>query len=110
MLSCVRTSRPTCRRLASVRFAQGPVSSQAHAVADQTSDVGRKRTDRYGARRAEKQIRDRIKSHALHDVSSKNYDRWNYMSEKRAGMARWDRFVRALLAKKSGRKDLKQAA
>ncbi len=56
-----------------------------------------------------KEIRDRIQNHALHDVSSKNYDRWNYMPEKRAGMARWDRFVRALLAK-SGRKALKQAA
>ena len=47
-----------------------------------------------------KEIRDRIQNHALHDVSSKNYDRWNYMPEKRAGMARWDKFVRTLLAKK----------
>ena len=57
-----------------------------------------------------KEIRDRLQNHALHDVSSKNYDRWNYMPEKRAGMARWDRFVRALLAKKPGRKDVRQAA
>ena len=51
-----------------------------------------------------KEIRDRIQNHALHDVSSKNYDRWNYMPEKRAGMARWDRFVRALLARKAQKK------
>lgn len=44
-----------------------------------------------------KEIRDRLQNHALQDVSSKSYDRWNYMREKRAGMARWDRFVRALL-------------
>jgi integrase len=47
-----------------------------------------------------KEIRDRIQNHALQDVSSKSYDRWNYMREKRAGMEKWDKFVRALLAKK----------
>lgn len=57
-----------------------------------------------------KGIRDRIQNHALQDVSSKSYDRWNYMPEKRAGMARWDRFVRALLVKKSGQKRTAKAA
>ena len=45
-----------------------------------------------------KQIRDRLQNHALQDVSSKNYDRWNYMPEKRAAMAKWDNFVRNILA------------
>ncbi|HEV2506803.1 MAG TPA: tyrosine-type recombinase/integrase [Mesorhizobium sp.] len=53
-----------------------------------------------------KEIRDRIQNHTLQDVSSKHYDRWNYMAEKRAGMAKWDKFVRAMLA----RKRLKAAA
>ncbi|AFK54009.1 integrase family protein [Tistrella mobilis KA081020-065] len=57
-----------------------------------------------------KEIRDRIQNHALQDVSSKNYDRWNYMPEKRAGMRRWDKFVRALLAKKAARKSDRKAA
>ncbi|WP_119304757.1 tyrosine-type recombinase/integrase [Dongia deserti] len=47
-----------------------------------------------------KEIRDRLQNHALQDVSSKSYDRWNYMREKRAGMKKWDRFVTALLTKK----------
>jgi len=47
-----------------------------------------------------KEIRDRLQNHALQDVSSKHYDRWQYMVEKRVGMAKWDRFVRAMLAKK----------
>ncbi|MNL25054.1 hypothetical protein D3C87_1465170 [compost metagenome] len=47
-----------------------------------------------------KEIRDRLQNHALQDVSSKHYDRWNYMVERRAGMAKWDKFVRARLAKK----------
>jgi integrase len=53
-----------------------------------------------------KEIRDRIQNHALQDVSSKNYDRWNYMPEKRTGMAKWDKFVRVML----GRKRRKMAA
>ncbi len=44
-----------------------------------------------------KEIRDRLQNHALQDVSSKSYDRWNYMREKRAGMAKWDGFVRGVL-------------
>ncbi|MCV0415756.1 MAG: tyrosine-type recombinase/integrase [Brevundimonas sp.] len=47
-----------------------------------------------------KEIRDRLQNHAMRDISSKHYDRWNYMVEKRAGMAKWDKFVRAMLAKK----------
>jgi integrase len=44
-----------------------------------------------------KEIRDRIQNHTLQDVSSKSYDRWGYMPEKRAAMQTWDRFVRRLL-------------
>ena len=47
-----------------------------------------------------KEIRDRIQNHTLQDVSSKSYDRWNYMREKRTGMAKWDKFVRAMLSRK----------
>ncbi|MAW86462.1 MAG: integrase [Phyllobacteriaceae bacterium] len=51
-----------------------------------------------------KEIRDRIQNHALHDVSSKNYDRWHYMPEKRQGMEQWDQFVRDMLDKKESTK------
>jgi integrase len=47
-----------------------------------------------------KEIRDRIQNHTLQDVSSKSYDRWSYMPEKRAGMNRWDKFLTTLLRKK----------
>lgn len=46
-----------------------------------------------------KEIRDRIQNHTLQDVSSKSYDRWNYMPEKRAGMDTWNAFVASLLRK-----------
>lgn len=47
-----------------------------------------------------KEIRDRIQNHALQDVSSKSYDRWNYMPEKREGMEKWNTFVTTLLDRK----------
>jgi integrase len=46
-----------------------------------------------------KEIRDRIQNHTLQDVSSKNYDRWTYMPEKRAAMETWNKFVAGLLRK-----------
>ena len=47
-----------------------------------------------------KEIRDRLQNHTLQDVSSKSYDRWNYMPEKRAAMKKWNAFVQAMLNKK----------
>lgn len=47
-----------------------------------------------------KEIRDRIQNHTLQDVSSKAYDRWNYMPEKRAAMKQWNSFVRGVLSPK----------
>jgi integrase len=47
-----------------------------------------------------KEIRDRLQNHTLQDVSSKSYDRWNYMPEKRAAMKKWNVFVQAMLNKK----------
>ncbi|TIO99727.1 MAG: site-specific integrase, partial [Mesorhizobium sp.] len=55
-------------------------------------------------------IRDRLQNHTLQDVSSKSYDRWNYMPEKRAAMARWDKFVRDILVKKKRKAAFKEAA
>lgn len=46
-----------------------------------------------------KEIPDRLQNHALQDVSSKSYDRWHYMPQKRAAMKKWDAYVRTLLAR-----------
>ncbi|AXF51460.1 integrase [Erwinia phage Pavtok] len=43
------------------------------------------------------EIRDRLQNHARHDVSSRHYDRYSYMPEKREAMEIWDRFVRKML-------------
>lgn len=49
-----------------------------------------------------KEIRDRLENHALQDVNSKNYDSWHYMPKKRAGMAKWNKFVRSSGSRKEG--------
>ncbi|WP_265519674.1 hypothetical protein [Nitratireductor luteus] len=40
-----------------------------------------------------------------YDISSKTYDCRNYMPVKREPMERWDKFIRAILAKRQGRRD-----
>jgi integrase len=44
-----------------------------------------------------KEIRSRICNHTLQDVSSKHYDRYNMIKEKREGMATWDAYARNML-------------
>jgi integrase len=38
-----------------------------------------------------KSIRDKLQNHALQDVSSKHYDRYEYMPEKRIALESWER-------------------
>lgn len=44
-----------------------------------------------------KETRDRLQSHSLSDVSSKHYDRYDYLREKREAMQQWDRWLRKTL-------------
>ena len=37
-----------------------------------------------------KSIRDRLQNHALNDVSSKHYDRYDYLPEKRKALELWE--------------------
>lgn len=41
--------------------------------------------------------RDRIHGHARHDVSSKSYDRYGYLREKKAGLDKWDAWLTEIL-------------
>ncbi|NGM49389.1 tyrosine-type recombinase/integrase [Caulobacter sp. 602-2] len=50
-----------------------------------------------------KEIRDRIQNHTLQDISSKAYDRWNYMPEKRAAMKKWNAFILGVLGQTRGK-------
>ena len=45
-----------------------------------------------------KEDRDRFQNHALTDVSSRHYDRYDYLAEKRQVMAVWDAYLKSILA------------
>ena len=45
-----------------------------------------------------KEDRDRFQNHALTDVSSRHYDRYDYLAEKRQVMAVWDAYLTSILA------------
>ena len=47
-----------------------------------------------------KAIRDRLQGHALQDVSSKSYDRYSYLPEKREAVSVWDAFLQDVIAGK----------
>jgi integrase len=52
-----------------------------------------------GAAGIAKDVRDRLQNHARSDVSSRHYDRYEYLPEKRAAMATWSDYVDGLLLK-----------
>ena len=46
-----------------------------------------------GAAGLSKEIRDRLQNHARQDVSSRHYDRYEYLAEKRAAMGTWAEYL-----------------
>ena len=40
-----------------------------------------------------KEIRDRLQNHALHDVSSKHYDRYDYLQPKKDAINTWNEWL-----------------
>jgi integrase len=48
-----------------------------------------------------KELRDRIQNHALTDVSSKHYDRYDYMKEKREGLQVWNSYLNRIIISSS---------
>ena len=44
-----------------------------------------------------KEIRDRIQNHALQDVSSRHYDRYEYLEEKRQAVKVWNDYLEDIL-------------
>jgi integrase len=46
-----------------------------------------------------KELRDRLQNHALNDVSSKHYDRYSYLNEKREALRKWEARLNGVEAK-----------
>ena len=81
-------------------------TSLAHAIARIDSvqefsprDLRRTVKTRMGEIGIDKSIRDRIQNHALSDVSSKHYDRYDYLQEKRAALLIWEKYLLELAQK-----------
>lgn len=51
-----------------------------------------------GAAGISKEHRDRLQNHARADVSSRHYDRYDYLVEKRAAMATWSAYLDRILS------------
>ncbi len=69
-----------------------------HAIASfQPKDIRRTVKTLMGFCGIRKADRDRFQNHALTDVSSKHYDRYEYLAEKRQVMAVWDAYLQSLL-------------
>lgn len=45
-----------------------------------------------------KDIRDRLQNHALNDVSSKSYDRYDYLKEKQRAMLVWNKYLANIIS------------
>jgi integrase len=45
-----------------------------------------------------KDMRDRLQNHAKGDISSRHYDRYEYLTERRAAMERWSGYLDRILA------------
>lgn len=43
-------------------------------------------------------MRDRLQNHAMSDVSSRHYDRYEYIQEKRAAVAVWGAYMDRILS------------
>jgi integrase len=53
-----------------------------------------------GSIRISKETRDRIQNHAFQDVSSKHYDKWQYLPEKREALEDWEAWCLNLIKEK----------
>ncbi len=60
-------------------------------------DLRRTAKTRMGEIGIEKSVRDRIQNHALTDVSTRHYDRYDYLPEKREALKAWCEYLSSLL-------------
>lgn len=99
---CARESRnpETPRgpiRLASVSRAVARLCEESGIESFTPRDLRRTCKTRMGELGLSKDIRDRLHNHALTDVSSKHYDRFDYFEQKRKAVEAWDDWLRRMV-------------
>ena len=60
-------------------------------------DIRRTVKSRMGELGVSKEIRDRLQNHAMHDVSSKHYDRFDYLEPKKHAMKIWSEWLESII-------------
>ena len=60
-------------------------------------DLRRTWKTRGGEAGLSKEIRDRVQNHALHDVSARHYDRFDYLNPKRVALLKWEQWLLAAI-------------
>lgn len=60
-------------------------------------DIRRTVKSRMGEIGIAKEVRDRLQNHALQDVSSKHYDRYDYLEPKQTAMTRWTNWLEGVI-------------
>lgn len=65
-----------------------------------TRDIRRTVKTQMGKAGLDKSIRDRLQNHALQDVSSVHYDRYDYLKEKRQAAEKWGAYLELLIKPK----------
>jgi integrase len=84
--------------LSSVSRAINRLCSTTEALAKFTPrDIRRTVKTLMGDLGISKETRDRIQNHALNDVSTRHYDRYDYLKEKRTALEAWDRHLMGML-------------
>jgi integrase len=71
------------------RFCKGSGTTEEGFPQFTPRDIRRTVKSRMGEIGILKEIRDRLQNHALHDVSSKHYDRYDYLEPKKQAIAKW---------------------
>lgn len=66
------------------------------------ADMRRTWKTRAGEAGLSKDARDRVQNHALTDVSSQHYDRYDYLAEKRDALETWERALRQNVIERRG--------
>ena len=87
--------------IASLNRAAKRMCEELKVEAFTTRDLRRTAKTLMGEAGLDKGIRDRLQNHALTDVSSRHYDRYSYLPEKRAAVAKWDRYLQRLVTGES---------
>ena len=65
-------------------------------------DIRRTVKSRMGEAGISKEMRDRLQGHAMNDVSSKHYDRYDYLAEKTQASNQWGQALMAILKRRHG--------